>query len=88
METAPVGLHWKTTIIGLERLAKASRIIHEGNSIRYVRFMDDFSIFPRTNIWLDIGGVQSRTDPKIYVVQTATEAIKRCILMTTDPGDR
>ena len=23
----------------------------------------------------------------IYVVQTATEAIKRCILMTTDPGD-
>ena len=32
--------------------------------------------------------LQSRTDPKIYVVQTATEAvIERCILMTTDPGD-
>jgi adenine-specific DNA-methyltransferase len=49
--------------------------------------MDDFAVYPKTNIWLDIGGVQSRTDPKIYVVQTATEAIQRCILMTTDPGD-
>ena len=36
---------------------------------------------------MDIGGIQSRTDPKVYVVQTATEAVKRCILMTTDPGD-
>lgn len=49
--------------------------------------MDDFAIYPKTNIWQDVGGVQSRTDPKIYVVQTATEAVKRCILMTTDPGD-
>ena len=36
---------------------------------------------------MDIGGVQSRSDPKVYVVQTANEAVKRCILMTTDPGD-
>ena len=40
-----------------------------------------------TNVWMDIGGIQSRSDPKVYVVQTATEAIKRCILMATDPGD-
>ena len=59
----------------------------EGKSIRYVRFLDDFSVYPRTNVWLDVGGVQSRTDPKVYVVQTATEAVKRCILMTTVPGD-
>ena len=85
--TPPTGLHWKTTVTGLARVGKAERVIHEGKSIRYVRFMDDFSIYPRTNVWLDVGGVQSRTDPKIYVVQTATEAIKRCILMTTDPGD-
>ena len=83
----PRGLHWKTTVSGLHRLAKAHRVIGEGKSIRYVRFMDDFAIYPQTNIWLDIGGVQSRYDPKIYVVQTSTEAIKRCVLMTTDPGD-
>ena len=83
----PPGLHWKTTVEGLSNLDIAGRIILEGSSIRYVRFMDDFAVFPMTNVWLDIGGVQSRTDPKVYVVQTATEAVKRCILMTTDPGD-
>ena len=61
--------------------------MQEGASVRYVRCLDDFAATPRSNIWLDIGGVQSRTDPKIYVVQTATEAIQRCVLMTSDPGD-
>src|SRR5438876_12361270 len=40
-----------------------------------------------TNTWVDIGGIQSRSDPKIYVVQTSTTAIQRCLLMTTEPGD-
>ncbi|OPL19063.1 MAG: DNA methylase [Candidatus Aegiribacteria sp. MLS_C] len=83
----PKGLHWKTTTEGLKRLAKAGRILNEGSRPRYARFLKDFAINPRTNIWMDIGGVQSRTDPKVYVVQTATEAVARCILMTTDPGD-
>ena len=39
------------------------------------------------DVHLDIGGIQSRSDPKIYVVQTANTAIQRCMLMTTDPGD-
>ena len=81
------GLHWKTHAEGLRRLDMASRIAIEGQTPRQVRFMDDFSVYPFTNVWMDIGGIQSRTDPKVYVVQTATEAIKRCILMTTDPGD-
>ena len=39
-------------------------------------------------LWNDISGsVQSRSDPKIYAVQSSTEVIERCILMTTDPGD-
>ena len=79
--------HWKTTVEGLERLDAAGRVSAEGRTPAYVRFLDDFAVFPRTNVWMDIGGVQSRTDPKVYVVQTATEAVKRCILMTTDPGD-
>ena len=83
----PAGLHWKTTVDGMQRLALAGRVMVEGNSIRYVRFLDDFPVYPINNIWDDIGGIQSRTDPKRYVVQTANEAVKRCILMTTDPGD-
>ncbi len=81
------GLHWKTTSRGLARLKAAQRVYAEGRSPRYLRFLDDFPIFPYQNVWDDIGGVQSRTDPKVYVVQTAAEAVKRCILMTTDPGD-
>ncbi|RMD68018.1 MAG: site-specific DNA-methyltransferase [Gammaproteobacteria bacterium] len=83
----PQGLHWKTTIDGLRKLTFAGRVIVEGNSIRYIRFFDDFPVFPLSNIWVDVGGIQSRTEGKIYVVQTATLAIERCLLMTTDPGD-
>jgi adenine-specific DNA-methyltransferase len=83
----PQGLHWKTTVEGLRQLAKANRIIIEGNSIRYIRFLDDFPVFPIANIWTDIGGIQNRSEGKLYVVQTAPLAIQRCMLMTTDPGD-
>ena len=83
----PVGLHWKTTVEGLTRLADAGRIIIEGNSLRYVRLLDDFPVFPVANIWSDIGGIQNRTEGKLYVVQTAALAAQRCLLMTTDPGD-
>ncbi len=83
----PKGLHWKTTVDGLVRAVKAERVMLEGSTPRYVRLLDDFAANPRTNIWLDIGGVQSRSDPKVYVVQTATEAVARCLLMATDPGD-
>ena len=78
---------YKTTQDGMERLSKAGRIYVAQGSFRYIRFLDDFPAYPATAAWMDIGGVQSRSDPKVYVVQTATEAIKRCILMTTDPGD-
>ncbi|MBN2317097.1 MAG: site-specific DNA-methyltransferase, partial [Sedimentisphaerales bacterium] len=83
----PRGMHWKTTIEGMVRLDMASRIIPEGRMFRYARFMDDFPVYPQNNVWMDVGGIQSRTDPKVYVVQTSTEAIKRCMLMSTDPGD-
>jgi adenine-specific DNA-methyltransferase len=78
---------WKTNEPGMESLLAARRIQVTGNSLAYVRFIDDFPAFPITNTWMDIGGIQSRADPKVYVVQTATSAVERCILMTTDPGD-
>ncbi len=84
---SPSGLHWKSHPTGMERLNKASRLFPQGNSIRYLRKLSDFSQTQIANYWSDIGGIQSRTDPKVYVVQTATETAKRCILMATDPGD-
>ena len=49
--------------------------------------MSDFQAIEINNLWDDVGGVQSRSDPKVYVVQSPTPLIQRCILMTTEPGD-
>jgi len=80
-------VRWKTNQLGMERLLKADRVERTSNSLAYVRFLDDFGAIPLNNAWDDLGGVQSRADPKVYVVQTPTTLIQRCILMTTDPGD-
>lgn len=81
--------HWKTSLIGMERAGRALRIEPTSTGkIQYVRKLDDFSVIEKGNVWMDISGaVQSRSDPKVYVVQTSSAAIARCILMTTDPGD-
>ncbi len=80
---------FKTHRDGLLRLANAERLqITSGSTLRYRRFKDDFPIAAIGNLWHDISGaVQSRSDPKVYVVQSSTEIAVRCILMTTDPGD-
>ena len=78
---------WKTNAEGFLRLILANRLVEEGNSLAYVRYISDFPVFPISNTWFDTWGVQSRSDPKVYVVQTATKIVERCLLMTTDPGD-
>ncbi len=80
---------WGTQKVSLERVAKAHRLFVTGKKkLRFVRAEDDASGQGLTNDWSDIGGaVQSRSDPKIYVVQTGTAVVQRCILLTTDPGD-
>lgn len=80
---------FKTTLVGLRRLSRAGRLYASiKGKLNYVRFRDDFSVAIVGNLWNDISGaVQSRSDPKVYVVQTSTQLVRRCILMTTDPGD-
>jgi adenine-specific DNA-methyltransferase len=75
---------WKTNELGMERLRWARRLGVTINSLRYVRFIDDFPAFPITNFWDD---TTTFGKDKIYVVQTNTKVIERCLLMTTDPGD-
>lgn len=80
--------HWKTTIDGLDRLALAGRLQPARTTLRYRRFQDDFPARELNNVWTDISGsVQSRSDPKVYVVQSSTALVERCLLMATDPGD-
>ena len=77
---------FKTEADGLRRIARAKRMIYIGNTLRYVRFLRDFSIFPHSNLWVDTI-TSGFADPKVYVVQTNRSVVERCILMTTDPGD-
>ena len=82
--------NWKANVPeGMDRLASSRRIIVTGGGkLGYLRYYDDFPVVGLTNMWSDIGGaVQSRSDSKIYVVQTGRSVVERCIHMTTDPGD-
>lgn len=80
---------WKTNKTGIERLIAANRLYCTDNNLRYIRYFDDFTCMDMNNIWTDIRGIQSRkaAESKMYVVQTSTKPIQRCVLMTTDPGD-
>ncbi len=86
-ERVPRSGFWKTNRTGINRLIMSNRIVVEGRSIAYVRYLQDFPVFPISSFWADTWGVQSRSDPKRYVVQTSTQVIERCMLMASDPGD-
>ncbi|MDX3238904.1 site-specific DNA-methyltransferase [Streptomyces sp. ME03-5709C] len=77
---------WKTNEEGIERLRAARRLGVAGRTLRYVRYLDDFPAFPLSNSWDDTT-TAGFGDPKLYVVQTNTKVVERCLLMTTDPGD-
>lgn len=84
----PKSRHWTVNYPdGMKRLIDLGRIIASDNSLGYIRYADDFPMQEVNNVWDDILGIQSRKDPKVYVVQTSTKTIQRCVLMTSDPGD-
>jgi len=75
--------HWKTSVAGLQRLAAAARVELQGERPNYLRLANDFNVIPLSDRWESVQiGMEG-----LYVVQTATRVIARCILMTTDPGD-
>jgi adenine-specific DNA-methyltransferase len=75
--------HWRTDRGGLDRLRQANRVAKAGNTLRYRQFLDDFPWTEVATIWTDTG----RDPQNFYVVQTPSNVIERCILMTTGPGD-
>jgi adenine-specific DNA-methyltransferase len=82
----PANQHWKTRLSGIASLARAGRIHVAKNSIRYVRLALDFGVKARTSLWTDTA-TGNFTEDKLYVVQTSTKVIERCIQMASDPGD-
>jgi adenine-specific DNA-methyltransferase len=81
----PTGRSWKTNLDGMKRLSEAKRVepYEDGRTLRYVLKLSDYPVTPINNLWSDLGSATGT----IYVVQTNVEVIKRCILLTTDPGE-
>ncbi len=82
----PANTHWKASRKGIPRLAKAARLIGIGKRLRYRRYADDYPVVTISNSWEDTI-ISGYSDPKVYVVQTGTKVVQRCLLMTTDPSD-
>lgn len=77
------GNSWKVSPGNIPKVHAANRVLITGSRLRFKRYADDFPLVPYSNVWLGLGGAPD----KVYVVQTNTEVVKRCVLMTTDPGD-
>jgi adenine-specific DNA-methyltransferase len=77
---------WKTNQAGVAKLVAAQRLAGIGETLTFIRYLDDFPYRPVIDIWDDTRQ-SGFGDPKIYVVQTAVRVIERALLMTTDPGD-
>ncbi len=77
------GRSWKTTKSGMKKLAQARRLFNKGKTLRYIIYYDDFPVSKISNLWTDTTGEYN----KLYVVQTSSLIIQRCLLMTTSPGD-
>jgi adenine-specific DNA-methyltransferase len=70
----------------LGKLAEKDRLFAVGNTLTYVRYVDDFPVTEYNNVWDDT--VRSTyASAKIYVVQTSEKVVQRCLLMTTNPRD-
>ena len=75
---------WRTGREGMDRLLSLKRVEPTENNLGYVMYLEDFPAQNMPNLWTDASG--SGGD-KLYVVQTSTKVIQRCILMASDPGD-
>ena len=77
--------HWTISREGMDRLAELGRLeaLEGQDSLRWKQYEDEVPGRRITNIW---AAPMSPKD-KRYVVQTDMKAIRRCMLMTTDPGD-
>ena len=74
---------WKTDKKGMENLRKLNRLVSGSQTRPYKIYYTDFPYQILNNLWDDTLAEQH----PIYAVQTDELPIKRCILLTTMPGD-
>ena len=74
---------YRTNPEGMHRLARANRLLPTKTLLRYKFLLEDYPVSTYSNVWSDVIGARDM----IYVNQTNTSVIGRCLLMTTNPGD-
>jgi adenine-specific DNA-methyltransferase len=81
----PTGKSWFTNESGMLELIAQDRIepYEDGQTIRYVLKFSDSPVSQLVNLWSDTSAPRD----KLYVVETNTLVVQRCMLMATRPGD-
>ncbi|WP_245494022.1 site-specific DNA-methyltransferase [Rhizobium ruizarguesonis] len=77
---------WSTSLDGIETLKRAGYLRIQGSTLWWKSYRDKGRPTPRLAEWSDTRS-NAFGDERLYVVQTNVNAIARCILMATDPGD-
>ncbi|MEL7625587.1 MAG: site-specific DNA-methyltransferase [Anaerolineaceae bacterium] len=78
--------HWTVSPDRFALLDAIDRLVVVGNSLMYKLFVDEAPGDLVDALWLDTS-MAGLSDEKIYVVQTNSKVIERCLLLTSDPGD-
>lgn len=84
--TPPLGFEWKWSTKEMEQLATSNRLTIINNKLYGKRYPDDFSMMLLTNVWTDTA-TSTFAAKKHYTVHTNPKVIRRCLAMTTKPGD-
>ena len=79
----PAGQCYPTSLPNMQRLVHANHIEVEGNYLRKIVYEEGANYAKLTSTWPDTIGARDKT----YVIETSIEVIKRCVLMSSDPGD-
>ena len=81
----PTGRHWSVTSEEMKTVVKSDRAFGVGKTLTW-KFYREPNFNKINNDWMNLkkSGFGSE---QIYVVETLGDVIRRCLLMTTDPGD-
>jgi adenine-specific DNA-methyltransferase len=74
---------WGVPEESMKSLIEMGRVVKQGRTLRFVRYLDDFPYREVTNLWTGFGGVKD----KRYVVQTNEDIVERCLHLCSMPGD-
>lgn len=79
----PAGQCWPTNKAGMKNIVKSGRVHIEGENLRRIVYLDEYSHKKIISMWADTTGARDQN----FVVETSPKVIERCMLLTTDPGD-